>query len=145
LLKRSQEKKEERDKERLTAYYKKNFKVSQLKHSRWLSLPEEVKQASRCEPLRLGSITASALQPEHATKGVCADGVVMAVAAPAVDCSPAHVTSHPPPQIHSSCASALPSLQDYFEFEGGNTRAGAARGISSETQQAIARWLEQNQ
>lgn len=28
LLKRSQEKKEERDKERLTAYYKKNFKVS---------------------------------------------------------------------------------------------------------------------
>jgi hypothetical protein len=36
-------------------------------------------------------------------------------------------------------------LQDYFEFEGSDTRAAAARGISSETQQAIARWLEKNQ
>jgi hypothetical protein len=35
-------------------------------------------------------------------------------------------------------------LQDYFEFEGGNARAGTARGISTETQQAIARWLEEN-
>ena len=34
--------------------------------------------------------------------------------------------------------------QDYFEFDGGSARAAAARGISTETQQAISRWLEEN-
>lgn len=36
-------------------------------------------------------------------------------------------------------------LQDYFEFDGGSARAAEARGIKSETQEAIARWLEKNQ
>jgi hypothetical protein len=35
--------------------------------------------------------------------------------------------------------------QDYFEFEAGNARAGAARGVRSETQAAIDRWLQANQ
>ncbi|KAF8060628.1 hypothetical protein HT031_004805 [Scenedesmus sp. PABB004] len=36
------------------------------------------------------------------------------------------------------------NFADYFEFEAGSAAAGAARGIKSETQQAIADWLEKN-
>lgn len=36
------------------------------------------------------------------------------------------------------------NYKDYFEFEGGNIKAGAARGLSSETQQEILNWLEKN-
>jgi len=36
-------------------------------------------------------------------------------------------------------------LQDYFEFDGGSSKAAQARGIKPETQAAIQRWLEDNQ
>lgn len=48
-------------------------------------------------------------------------------------------------QLPTSLAARVCGVQDYFEFEGGNARAGSARGISSETQAAINRWLETNQ
>eukprot|EP00879_Flechtneria_rotunda_P024957 GHRR01026485.1.p1 GENE.GHRR01026485.1~~GHRR01026485.1.p1 ORF type:complete len:117 (+),score=27.91 GHRR01026485.1:159-509(+) len=36
------------------------------------------------------------------------------------------------------------NFKDYFEFEGGSIRAGKARGIQPDTQQAILQWLELN-
>ena len=36
------------------------------------------------------------------------------------------------------------NFKDYFEFEAGSIRAGKARGISDESQQAILQWLERN-
>jgi hypothetical protein len=35
--------------------------------------------------------------------------------------------------------------QDYFEFEAGNAQTGRARGLSAESQQAIAQWLKENE
>lgn len=45
------------------------------------------------------------------------------------------------------CLSGQPPVcapQDYFEFESGNARAGTARGVSAESQQAIQKWLQEN-
>ncbi|KAG2446691.1 hypothetical protein HYH02_008257 [Chlamydomonas schloesseri] len=36
------------------------------------------------------------------------------------------------------------NFKEYFEFEGANAKVGKARGLSSETQQAIEKWLEEN-
>lgn len=34
-------------------------------------------------------------------------------------------------------------LQDYFDFEGGNIKTGAARGLKPETQAQIIKWLQE--
>ncbi|PNW86429.1 hypothetical protein CHLRE_02g086100v5 [Chlamydomonas reinhardtii] len=36
------------------------------------------------------------------------------------------------------------NFKEYFEFEGSTAKVGKARGLSPETQQAIAKWLEEN-
>jgi hypothetical protein len=47
------------------------------------------------------------------------------------------LTDRPPPR-------RCPPPQEYFDFEAGNAGAGKSRGLSQETQQAIAKWLEEN-
>ena len=36
------------------------------------------------------------------------------------------------------------NFKEYFDFEGGNARAGKARGLSDQTQREIQEWLEAN-
>lgn len=36
------------------------------------------------------------------------------------------------------------NFKEYFEFESSNAKVGRARGLSPETQEAIAQWLEKN-
>ena len=94
MRRRTEEKKDERAKERLDAYYRRNYKVP-VWGGAWAA------RAASCAR-RTGSSATS-----------------------------------PPP---SPAFRAL--VQDYFDFEAGNIRAGNKGGLSDKTQGQILKWLE---
>jgi hypothetical protein len=135
LLRRSEEKKDQRKKERLDAYYKKNFKVWQLNMPAvGLHLMAHLALVGMhilmLRTLYIGLIAEAGRTVLHSVAG-CTSIDHRATTGPLQQCP-----------VLSPLACCCP--QEYFEFDSGTARAATARGISPETQQEIARWLEAN-
>jgi hypothetical protein len=127
MLKRTEEMREQRYKERLNDYYRRNFKVA----SRPLAgAPGQAPAPPRpALPASGGRRSSPAARP--GLRFACPGN------------SPRCPTARPPTRPRLP-ARPGPPPQEYFDFEGGNASAGKARGLSQETQEAIAKWLEEN-
>jgi hypothetical protein len=148
MLKRTEENKERRKKERLDDYYRRNFKAR--------ASSEPVARRGRLSPTF--QLAAAARKPTQAwaqARHSCwhhQQGVWLRYTLcwrrsrqPWRAWGPSG-----PWGMSTGCLRADVSavcagrLQDYFEFDGGSTQAAEARGLKADTAQAIARWLEKN-